>query len=250
MNAQREDQTYEEAVAAIHRGARSFPSTLGLKVSIAECSLDEQGRLQFRGRRWVPDSEPLRTTLIQQTHDSILTGHPGRETLAALMARQFFWPNMLRDIRRFVRNCDTCGRMKAWRERKQGFLKPLPISDRLWREISVDFITGLPESESCTNLMVITDRLGKGILLEPMRTIEVRDVARMFLRTFYRQHGLPVAIVSDRGPQFVSALWKRVCQLLGIVRRLSTAYYPKTDGATERMNQTVETYLRTFINGS
>jgi hypothetical protein len=249
-NVQQEDQTYGEAVDAVRREARSFPSALGLKVSIAECSLDEEGRLLFRGRRWVPDSEPLRTTLIQQTHDSILSGHPGREAMAALMARQFFWPNMLRDIRRFVRNCDTCGRMKAWRERKQGFLKPLPIPDRLWREISVDFITGLPESQGCTNLMVITDRLGKGILLETMRTTEAKDVARVFLRTFYRQHGLPAAIVSDRGSQFVSTLWKRICQLLGIVRRLSTAYHPETDGATERMNQTVETYLRTFVNSS
>ena len=247
--AQREDQTYEEAVAAVRRDARSFSTALGLKVSIAECSLDGE-ELLFRGRRWVPNSEPLRTALIQQTHDSRTTGHPGREVTAALMARQFFWPNMLQDIRRFVRNCDTCRRMKAWRERRQGFLKPLPIPDRLWREISVDFITGLPESEKCTNLMVITDRLGKGIILEPMRTIEAKDVARVFLRTFYRQHGLPAAITSDRGPQFVSALWKRVCQLLGIVRRLSTAYHPETDGATERMNQTVETYLRTFINSS
>ncbi len=112
----------------------------------------------------------------------------------------------------------------------------------------MDFVTDLLESNRCTNLMVITDRLGKGVILEPMSTIEAKDVARVFLRTFYRQHGLPAAIVSDRGSQFTSALWKRVCQLLGIVRRLSTAYHPETDGATERMNQTIETYLRTYVN--
>ena len=100
----------------------------------------------------------------------------------------------------------------------------------------MDFVTDLLESNRCTNLMVITDRLGKGVILEPMSTIEAKDVARVFLRTFYRQHGLPAAIVSDRGSQFTSALWKRVCQLLGIVRRLSTAYHPETDGAIERMN--------------
>ena len=76
--------------------------------------------------------------------------------------------------------------MKAWRERRRGFLKPLPIPDRLWREISVDFIVELPESQGYTNLMVITDRLGKGVLLELMRTIEVKDVIKIFLRTFYR----------------------------------------------------------------
>ena len=54
--------------------------------------------------------------------------------------------------------------------------------------------------------MVITDRLGKGVLLELMRTIKAKDVVKIFLRTFYRQHGLPAAIVSNRGSQFVGAL--------------------------------------------
>jgi hypothetical protein len=48
--------------------------------------------------------------------------------------------------------------------------------------------------------MVITDRLGKGVILEALETITADDVARIFLRTFYRSHGLPSAIVSDRGP--------------------------------------------------
>jgi predicted aspartyl protease len=243
-----EDLTYEEAKAAVLRNAQKFPTMLGIKVSISECTIDESGYLLFRGRRWVPNSEPLRTGLIQETHDSVIGGHPGREATAALMSRQFFWPNMLQDIRRFVRNCDVCGRMKPWRERRQGFLKPLPVPSRLWREISIDFVTDLPISEGCTNLAVITDRLGKGVILEPMRTITSQDVAALFIRTFYRHHGLPSAIVSDRGTQFVSALWGRVCQLLGIVRRLSTAFHPETDGSTERMNQTVETYVRTFVN--
>lgn len=94
--------------------------------------------------------------------------------------------------------------------------------------------------------MVITDRLGKGVMCKALRTTTTESVARAFIRTFYRQHGLPVAIVSDRGTQFVSLIWKRICQLLGIVRRLSTAFHPQTDGATERMNQEVEKYLRTF----
>jgi len=50
----------------------------------------------------------------------------------------------------------------------------------------MNFVTGLPESEECINLLVITDRLGKGVILEGMRTIEAEDVARVLLRTFYR----------------------------------------------------------------
>ena len=112
-DARQKDEAYEGAINAIRREAQVFHSILGLKVSIAECSIDEEGRLLFRGRRWVPNSEPLRTALIQEAHDSMLTGHPGREGTAAVLSRQFFWPNMLRDVRRFVRNCDVYRRMKA-----------------------------------------------------------------------------------------------------------------------------------------
>ena len=113
---------------------------------------------------------------------------------------------MLQDVRRFVRNCDVCGRAKAWRDRRQGFLKLLPIPSRMWRDISVDFVDKLPESNKYINLVVITDRFSKGVMLEPLRITTAEDVACIFLRNFYRRHGLPSSIVSDRGTQFVGAL--------------------------------------------
>jgi hypothetical protein len=245
---ERTDDTYRQMVEAICKEQRVFPSRLGVKVSIAECSLSPDNKLEFRGRRWVPDSEPLRTRLIQETHDSVIGGHPGREATAALMMRQFFWPNMLADIRRFVRNCDNCGGKQVWRDRRQGFLKPLPVPFRIWSEISIDFIDKLPLSNSCTTLMVITDRLSKGVILEPCERITAEYVAELFVRCFYRRHGLPIAIVSDRGTQFTGDLWKKVCELLSIVRRLSTAFHPETDGSTERMNQNIEGYVRSYVD--
>lgn len=65
-------------------------------------------------------------------------------------------------------------------------------------------------------LMVITDRLSKAVILEPCSSTEAETIARLFIKCFYRYHGIPTAIVSDRGVRFVSNLWKRVCQLLRI----------------------------------
>ena len=79
-----------------------------------------------------------------------------------------------------------------------------------------------------------------------MASITAEAVAERLLNYFIRYHGLPLAIVSDRGPQFVGHVWKRICELLKITQRLSTAYYPETDGATERANQVVEHYLRYY----
>jgi hypothetical protein len=118
----------------------------------------------------------------------------------------------------------------------------------MWSEISIDFIDKLPLSNGCTTLMVITDRLSKGVILEPCVRITAEYVAEMFVRCFYRHHGLPIAIVSDRGTQFTGDLWKRVCELLRIVRRLSTAFHPETDGSTERANQGVEGYIRSYVD--
>jgi hypothetical protein len=80
------------------------------------------------------------------------------------------------NIRQFVRNCDSCAANKAWRTRRQGFLKPLPIPDRVWSEISIDFVTDLPESEGCTNMVVITDRLSKGVVAGSLRDISVESL--------------------------------------------------------------------------
>jgi transposase InsO family protein len=243
------DQQYQLALQAVQEGQQTFPKKAELKLSIAECDVLD-GRLRYRERLWVPASETLRTNLMQQIHDSGLSGHPGRHAMLDLLSRQFFWPNISQDIRRFVRNCETCGRTKSWREQKRGLLKPLPIPNRIWREISIDFIVDLPPSRrsQAINCMVITDRLSKGKIYEPMTDISAEAVADRLLWCFVRHHGIPAGIVSDRGPQFVGHLWKRLCSQLRITRRLSTAYHPETDGATERANQELECYLRIFAS--
>jgi hypothetical protein len=241
-----QDKSFNGIKEAIEEKKRRFPPELKLQVTIAECSLDEKGRPRFRERLWVPDYEPLRTRIVQDTHDSVVTGHPGRDLLVSILSRRFYWPGLSQDVRRFIRNCDGCGSKKPWREKKWGLLKPLPIPERIWRDISIDFIVGLPSSNGCTNCMVITDRLGKGVILEALPDIEAETVAERFIHCFYRHHGLPEAVTSDRGKQFIGHLWRRICQLAKINQRLSSSYHPETDGATERMNQTLEEYLRFF----
>lgn len=165
-----------------------------------------------------------------------------------LINRAFTWPGISQDVRRFLRNCNVCGRTTAWREQRKGLLKPLPVPERIWSELSMDFVVGLPPSgpDRCTNILVITDRLSKSVILEPMAKITIDAVADTLLNCLIRHHGLLRSIVSDRGTQFVNYMWKRICQLLDIHRRLSIAFHPETDGATERANQVVEHYLRIY----
>jgi hypothetical protein len=250
QRARQVDRTYRAYSEALKNGERRIAVETGVKTSLSECHLDERGLLCFRQRIWVPESEPLRTGIIQKVHDSHVTGHPGRDATYSILSRRFFWPGAAKDVRRFLRNCNICGRNTAWRDTKHGLLKPLPIPQRIWAEISMDFITGLPPSKEnqATNLLVITDRLTKGVILVGMVETTAERVAEVFLTHFYMHHGLPLAITSDRGPQFVSSFWEVVCGKLSIRRRLSTAFHPQTDGATERANQEVERILRVFTS--
>ena len=96
--------------------------------------------------------------------------------------------------------------------------------------------------------MVVVDRLTKMIHVEALQSLETEEVAETFYNRIYRYHGLPDSIVSDRGSQFISALWTRLCKRLGIQRRLSTAYHPESDGQTEEANKGIKQYLLSYIN--
>ncbi|KAM4056427.1 retrotransposon nucleocapsid protein [Hirsutella rhossiliensis] len=139
--ARQEDKLYQELTKLVADGAKN-----------------NRGLLCFRERVWIPGSEPLRTRIIQETHDSHITGHPGRDLTYSTLSRRFFWPGAASDVRR-----DT----------KKGLLKPLPIPQRIWSEITIDFITDLPPSgkDGATNCMVVTDRLTKGVELEGLNDI-------------------------------------------------------------------------------
>ena len=247
-DARGKDKLYERLCLAVRERKRSFPPELGVRVSIADCTLDDEDNLRYRDRLWVPDAEPLRTRLVQTSHDSYLTGHPGREGLLGILRRKYFWPGMDECARRFTRNCYSCGGQTVWRDRKKGLLRPLPIPEQQWQELSIDYITDLPKSNGYTNILVVTDRLGKGVIFAPCKDLSASTLADTFIREVIRHHALPRAITSDRGSQIVKGLWKQVCKRLDIEQRISTAYHPETDGATERANQVLEEYLRHFTS--
>ena len=118
----------------------------------------------------------------------------------------------------------------------------------------MDFVTGLPIStdwkgDSYDSILVIVDRLTKMVHYKPVKvTINAPGLAEVIIDVVVRHHGLPDSIVTNRGSFFTSKFRSLLCYFLGIKRRLSTAFYPQTDGQTERQNSTMEAYLQVFVN--
>jgi hypothetical protein len=150
-------------------------------------------------------------------------------------------------VRRYVSSCHVCSRAKSSRLKYQGLLKPLAVPERRWQDISVDFIVDLPISKGCRNIMVVVCRLSKMIHAIACDEITAPRVAELFLHYIWKLHGLPRTIISDRGSQFISAFWDELTKQLGVKASLSTAFHPETDGQTERMNATIEQYLRGYV---
>ena len=97
--------------------------------------------------------------------------------------------------------------------------------------------------------MVIVDRLSKLVYALPTNdTVTSEGIARLFRDQVWKHHGLPLQVISDRGPQFVSNFMRELNRLLDIHTSPSTAYHPQSDGQTERVNQEIEQYLRVFVN--
>ncbi len=213
---------------------------------------DIEGVLHREGFLYLP--EIIRTEIIRRHHDDPLVGHFGIQKTWGLVAWKYYWPLVRHNVEEYVKASDVCPASKAIRHKLYGDLQLLPVPTHRWKNPSIDFVTGLPvstnwKSETYDSILVIVDRLTKMVHWKPVKvTIDAYSLAEVIIDMVVRHHGLPDFIVSDRGSVFTSKFCSSLCYFLGIKRRLSTAFYPQTDGQTERHNRLIELYLRAFVN--
>ncbi|KAI2660885.1 Transposon Tf2-9 polyprotein [Labeo rohita] len=197
------------------------------------------------GCLFVPNT--LRQEVLQWGHDSTLAGHPGVQRTISFITRAFWWKTLRRDVQEYVQACTICARSKTTNTPSTGELQPLPVLKRPWSHISIDFVTGLPDSQGKNTILTIVDRFSKAVHLVALTGLpSAKDTAELILEHVVRLHGFPKDIVSDRGPQFTAKFWQAFCRLVGTTSSLSSGHHPQTNGQTERANQQLERFLRCF----
>ena len=162
--------------------------------------------LTHADRLVVAEEQNLRTRIIAEAHSQVSTAHPGKNKTRKILITRYYWPGIAADIDRYIRNCHDCRRSLVPRDKTPGLLKPLPIPERPWQHVSMDFHEVPTDRNGQDIVLVIVDRLGKRPFSIPCKkTVNAKETARLYIHYVYRIYGPPDTIVSDRGLQFVSA---------------------------------------------
>ncbi|GJX27268.1 putative reverse transcriptase domain-containing protein [Tanacetum coccineum] len=181
------------------------------------------GTLCLNNRSWIPCFGDLRALIMHESHKSKYSIHPG--------------------------SCLTYAKVKIEYQKPSGLLVQPEISQWKWENITMDFVTKLPKTETGQDtIWVIVDRLTKSAHFLPMREDDTLEkLTRQYLKEVVSRHGVPVLIISDRDGRFTSHFWKSLNKALGTRLDMSTAYHPQTDGQSERTIQTLEDMLRACV---
>src|SRR5436190_131923 len=149
----------------------------------------EDGLIRDVGRVLVPPQEAIRNQLLEVYHDCPSGGHWGRDKTLELIQRHFTWDGITDDVRAYVATCPICQGKAIHRHKPYGKLKPLPIPTDMWnspfKEISLDWITGLPPSikngQKYNSILTILCRVTKYALFIPTRDdANAADFAELF----------------------------------------------------------------------
>ena len=174
-------------------------------------SVDSRGLLRISDKVYVPeDPRTLAALLIRYVHGQPSTGHPGHNRMVRLLSARFHQKNLAQRVAKYLKNRVVCCKVS----RHTGpppLLRPLPVQDSPWRDISVDYVGPLPTSDGFNMIMVVVDWLTKMRHYIPWMAKEADSgtlapaMAWLFLDHVFQLHGHPDTIVSHRGSQFISS---------------------------------------------
>ena len=237
-----------------------------IQVSLLQCEFSEpdtakhemrwqNGLLYLREQIYVPDDSALKLHILHAFHDSQTADHLGRDKTLTSIRQWFYWPDMTSLIMQYVKSCDLCDRTKSVKHLPYRELQPLPASDWLWTHIMINFITDLLKSHDTIDswlydsILIMVNHFSKMSHYIPMRKdLNSLQFTWLLLCEVIWLHHVPEVIISDHDTLFQSDFWVTLLRLLETDHKLFTAFHPQTDGQTEHQNQTLEHYLRCFVN--
>jgi len=117
----------------------------------------------MEGQIYIPNNRKLKEQILQKNHDPVDISHLGQQRMLELVKRNYWWPEIKEDVKKYIQGCIKCQQNKVQYQQKSGELHPLEIQQGLWQEISINIIRPLPRSNGMDAIVVIVDRFMKMI---------------------------------------------------------------------------------------
>jgi hypothetical protein len=195
---------------------------------IKEYEIQGDGLLMHKNRIYVPGFRELRKLVLKEMHDVPYAGNPGYQKTNAIVRSQFFWTGMKKDVVDYIAQCIEYHKGKAEHRHPTGFLQPLPIPEKKWEVITIDFITKLPRTtRQHGSIMVVVEKLTKVAHFVPVKTTHtMTNIVDVYIREISRLHGIPRKIVSDKDAKSTSNFWRGLFKGFGTNLNISTTYHP------------------------
>lgn len=191
-----------------------------------------------------PSARPfIPTPLRKQVFDGLHSlNHPGANASIKLVAERYVWPQMRKDCREWSRTCLACQRCKVNRHVSTP-LGTLDLPTARFKYVHVDLIGPMPPSCGYRYCLTAVDRFTRWAEAVPITDITAESVAKAFLLGWVARFGCPTDVVTDRGGQFQSALFKELSKTLGFKHCMTTAYHPQCNGLVERFHRQLKTAI-------
>jgi len=168
-----------------------------------------------------------------------------------MLKEKLFWPHMRKKIQRHCSSCLTClhGKSTAM---SSSLYTPLLIASTPWKDISMDFVLGIPRtSRGVDSIFVVVDLFSKKAhFIQCCKVDDANNIANLFFKVVVRLHGLPKTIMFDRDTKFLSQFWRTLWYQLGTKLSFSTTCHPQTNGQTKVVNRSLSTLLRVNLKGN
>ena len=213
-------------------------------------------------------SSSLRENVIRANHDNLLIEHFEAKRTLKLIRRKYYWSNQKRDdqqniehdsnmrtqIKEYCETCVICKRSKTSRHKSYEKLSSLSVSKFKWIDLTMNFVTNLLESRAWNeaiydSILVVMNRLTKMThYILVTKTVIAKNLIEILIREIIRFHELLSSITTDRSFVFTFKYHDALCHALKIRLKMSTTYHSQTNDQTERQNNTMKQFLRTFVN--
>jgi len=197
-------------------------------------------------RLYVPNSGTLRYDILERFHSP---SHFATDKTYSKLVRHVYWPGMYSDTDKYCSRCHDCQLDKVPNTAPAGKLQPHDIPHRVWDVLTMDFLTELPTcSAGFDSVLVVVEKLSKRAVFIPTRkTVTASDALQLLQDNVFTKFGLPLKIISDRDPKFISNFWQTLMELLDVKLNISTTDHPQTDGQSEIMIRSLSNMIRKTI---